>query len=65
LVPYLADRAPVVVALVALDVDPRIRLLGEVPDTPLDALEIGISMVGGFRTITDDIAVPIWRAAVA
>lgn len=57
-VPYLADRVPATVALVSLDIDHRLRILGEVPTA--DGLEIGDTVIATFRRITDEVGVPVW-----
>ena len=71
LLPWYAERAPYNVILVALDVDPSVRLtgnlvtgagggIGEVDPT---AIEIGAAVRVVFERITDEIHLPRWVLA--
>ena len=62
------DRAPYTSIIVALDVDPRIRLVGnllkgeggEINDYKYEELEIGIPVRTIFKKITDNVTLPLW-----
>jgi uncharacterized OB-fold protein len=71
LLPWFAERAPYVVATVALDEDPRLRLVGnlvtraEAPIEEVDprTLRIGAPLRVCFERVSDAIALPRWRLA--
>jgi len=68
LLPYFAERAPYAVILVALDEDPRVRLVGNLlPSAEGDidavdpaAIEIGAAVEVVFQHLDDHIALPQW-----
>jgi len=68
LLPWFAERAPYAVATVALEEDPRIRLVGNLvarPGGPIEevdphALRIGAHVHVCFERVSDAIALPRW-----
>ncbi len=68
LLPWFAERAPYVVLAVALDEDPRVRLVGNLvarPGGPIDevdpsAIRIGARVRACFERLGDEIALPRW-----
>jgi len=70
LLPWFAERAPYNVVLVALEEDPRIRLVGnllardggDLNEIDAAALEIGMSVRVTFDLITDEVTLPRWVA---
>jgi uncharacterized OB-fold protein len=71
LLPWFAERAPYAVIAVALDEDPRVRLVGNLvareggPIEELDpaALRIGARVRVCFERVNDEIALPRWLLA--
>jgi uncharacterized protein len=64
--PVPGKELPIVIALI--DVDEGVRMVGEVvdvADAPPDSggIEIGTRVQVDFRTIDDDLTLPIWRKA--
>lgn len=64
--PAFADVAPFNVAVVALDADPSIRLVGNVVDAggvlvPGDALEIGVPVELSIADVGAGVRLPRWR----
>lgn len=64
--PGLAEAVPYAVVLVSLDDAPHLRVVGNMPDTPIQAVRIGLPVVAYWeeRTGADDGAVlllPQWR----
>ena len=62
LLPAYAERAPYNVAVVAIDDDPRIRLIGNVVAAN-DALAIGMAVRVGFPPPIDGVVLPHWVPA--
>jgi hypothetical protein len=68
LLPWYAERAPYVVAAVALEEDPAVRLVGAVVARPgaapgaLDpaAVRIGAPVRVAFERVSDEVALPRW-----
>jgi uncharacterized protein len=58
--PAFASRVPFAVALVELDEDPRIRLLGNVLDCAPDAVAIGMRVQVAWEDV-GDVTLPQWR----
>jgi uncharacterized OB-fold protein/acyl dehydratase len=54
-------EVPFVVALVELD--EGVRMLGELVDTPISEVHIGLPVTVGFRQVDDDLTMPYWRRA--
>lgn len=63
--PVPGKELPIVIALV--DLDEGVRMVGEVVDVADGddgpEIEIGMRLRVGFRTIDDDLTLPIWRKA--
>jgi len=62
--PVPGKELPIVIALV--DLDEGVRMVGEVVDAVSDSgqdaeIEIGMRLRVDFRTIDDDLTLPIWR----
>ena len=60
--PVPGKELPIVIALI--DVDEGVRMVGEVVDVADDEIEIGMRLRVDFRTVDDDLTLPIWRSAV-
>jgi hypothetical protein len=68
LLPWFAERAPYVVLAVALDEDPRVRLVGNVvaraggpiDEVPASSIRIGARVRACFERLADQIALPRW-----
>jgi hypothetical protein len=68
LLPWFAERAPYAVVAVALDEDPRVRLVGNLvarPGGPIDevdpgAIRIGVRVRVCFERVAEGIALPRW-----
>ena len=71
LLPWYAERAPYAVVVVALDEDPRIRLVGNllareggaIDEVDPATLEIDTPVRAVFEPVTDEITLPRWIAA--
>jgi hypothetical protein len=61
--PAFAGDAPYSVVLVQLDEDPRLRLVGNVVDVPIEELAEGIPVEVVFDDVTGEITLPKWRRA--
>jgi uncharacterized OB-fold protein len=59
--PAFADEAPYAVALVQLDDDPTLRLVGTVSDLALADFAAGVPVEVWFDDVTEDITLPKWR----
>ena len=63
--PVPGKELPIVIALI--DLDEGVRMVGEVVDLDPDGLqeeeEIGMRLRVDFRTVDDDLTLPIWRRA--
>ena len=70
LLPYFAERAPYNVVVVAIDEDPRVRLVGnllareggELNEVDLAAIEIGAPVRVVFDPVTAEVTLPRWVA---
>jgi len=62
-VPALQAEVPFDVAVVALDADPRLRMLGRVEAVPDRELAIDSPMNVVFHAVTDDVTLAYWRLA--
>ena len=68
LLPYFAERAPYNVIAVALDEDPRVRLIGnlvareggEIGEIAPDTIEIGAAVRVVFERMDDEVSLPRW-----
>jgi len=68
LLPYFAERAPYPVVVVALDEDPRVRLVGNLVEReggPIDAVDpasvaIGAAVRVVFERLSETVALPRW-----
>ena len=63
--PAFQEEAPFSVALIQLEEDPRLRLLGRVLDISNDELAPDIAVEVTFDDVTDELTLPAWRRAVA
>ncbi len=61
--PSFAARVPFAVALVELDEDPQLRVVGNLPGVPLAELQIGMRVEVDFEVVADGVALPQWRRA--
>jgi len=61
--PAFRERTPYAVVLVALAEDPRLRLVGNLQDVPLDSIRIGLPVEVCFEDADEGIRLPMWRAA--
>ena len=63
--PVTGKELPIVIALI--DLDEGVRMVGEVVDALSDAgegeVEIGTRLRVDFRTIDDELTLPVWRRA--
>jgi hypothetical protein len=59
--PPFPDRVPYVAAIVELDEGPRV--MTNIEQCDFEALEIGMRVQVGFRAISDDITIPVFRPA--
>jgi uncharacterized OB-fold protein len=59
--PPFAERVPYVAAIVELDEGPRV--MTNVEGVPFDELRVGMPLVVDFKAISDDVTIPIFRAA--
>lgn len=60
--PVFADRTPMPVALVELEEDARIRVVGEVlPGTDPEEIAIGAPVRADFEAVNDDVGLVRWR----
>lgn len=57
--PPFAGRVPYVAAVVALDEGPR--MMTNVVECEPDLLEVGMALEVTFRSVTDDVSVPVFR----
>src|SRR5215470_17486599 len=60
LLPWYAERAPYVVLAVALDEDPRVRVVGTIADVDPKRARIGARVRVCFERVADGIALPRW-----
>ena len=71
LLPWFAERAPYAVIAVALDEDPRVRLVGNLvarEGGPIEEVDPGALRIGArvrvcFERVNDEIALPRWLLA--
>ena len=71
LLPWFAERAPYAVIAVALDEDPRVRLVGNLvirEDGPIEEVDPGTIRIGArvrvcFERVNDAVALPRWLLA--
>jgi hypothetical protein len=71
LLPWYAERAPYVVLAVALEEDPRVRLVGnlvareggEIGEVAPTSVRIGARVRVCFERVSDEISLPRWRLA--
>ena len=71
LLPWYAERAPYVVLAVALDEDPRVRLVGNlvaseggaIGEVDPKSVRIGARVRVCFERVSDEISLPRWRLA--
>jgi uncharacterized OB-fold protein len=61
--PAFAARQPYAVVWVALDEEPGVRLLTNMPDTPLEDVRIGARVEVYFDELTADVKLPQFRLA--
>ena len=59
--PPFAERVPYVAALVDLEEGPR--AMSNVVDTEFETLEVGMELMVSFRPISEEITIPVFRAA--
>ncbi len=59
--PVPGKELPIVIAL--LDLEEGVRMVGEVVDVSDEEIEIGMALQVDFRTVDDDLTLPIWRRA--
>ena len=59
--PAFAQDAPYAVALVQLDDDPALRLVGTIVGMPLDELAAGIPVEVVFDDVTEEVTLPKWK----
>ena len=59
--PAFADDAPYAVALVQLDDDPTLRLVGTIVGMPLDELAARIAVEVVFDDVTEEVTLPTWK----
>ena len=57
--PPFSDRVPYVAAIVELDEGPRV--MTNIEDDDLDALEVGMRVRVAFKPISDDVTIPVFR----
>jgi hypothetical protein len=57
--PPFRDQVPYVVAII--DVDPGVRMMGNVVGIDPDDVRIGLGVELQIITVDDDYAVPVWR----
>jgi uncharacterized OB-fold protein len=56
--PAFAARQPYAIVWVELDEQPRLRVLTNMPDTPLDQVKIGAKVEVTFEEIAPDVTIP-------
>jgi hypothetical protein len=65
--PELAGSVPYAVVLVSLDDEPHLRVVGNMPGTPIDEIRIGLPVVPFWEDRTADdgtlVRLPQWRPA--
>ena len=60
--PFFTDRLPFPVALIVLDEDPRLRLVGSLVGDPSEPeLKIGAVVEVAFEDVSDDVTLPVWK----
>ena len=60
--PVFASRVPMPIALVELEEDPRIRVVGDlIPGTDPTTVAIGAPVEAVFETVTDEIGLARWK----
>jgi uncharacterized OB-fold protein len=59
--PPFPERVPYVAAIVELDEGPRV--MTNVEDDDVDAVEVGMRVQVAFREISDDVTIPVFRRA--
>ena len=63
LLPAFQDQAPLPIVLVELAESPGLRVVGNLRDHPVDAIEIGMPVEVYFEVVTADVTLPQWRPA--
>ena len=58
--PQWRGKPPYNVAQIALDEDPRVRIVGDVVDA-MDSLRCGLPVEAVFDDVTADVSIPRWR----
>jgi uncharacterized OB-fold protein len=63
--PYFKSKLPYAVAMVELAIEqeqgPRIRIMSNVIDCPLDTLHIGMPVAVVFEQVSEQVAIPLFR----
>jgi len=59
--PYFADKIPYVLAIVALEEDPEVRLTTNIVDCPADQVRIGMPLEVVFREVAPGLTLPLFR----
>lgn len=59
--PAFKDRLPLPIALVELEEDPEIRVVGNLVDCPPERIAIGLDVEVTFERIAEDVVLPQWR----
>ncbi len=59
--PAFATRVPFAIALVELEEDPQLRLVGNLLDVAVEDVQIGMRVVVDFETVADGVTLPQWR----
>ena len=59
--PAFAARVPFAIALVELDEDPQLRVVGNLLDIGVEAVQIGMRVVVDFEAVEAGVALPQWR----
>jgi uncharacterized protein len=57
--PVPGKELPIVIALI--DLDEGVRMVGEVVDVADDEIEIGMRLRVDYRTVDDELTLPVWR----
>lgn len=63
LLPAFEQRAPLPIVLVELAEDQDLRVVGNLRDHPVDAIEIGMPVEVCFEEVTPEVTLPQWRPA--
>ncbi len=61
LLAVFAARVPLAIALVVLDEDPQLRVVGNLLEVPIAELQIGMRVFVDFETVAEDVSLPQWR----